>query len=57
MIKLYEGKNKEEAEDLAYEISIDIAKRMADHVDGYYLITPFTRIDLMLRIINYIKYI
>jgi len=57
MIRLYEGKSRDEAEKLAYDISVDIAKRMSEYVDGYYLITPFTRIDLMLRIINYIKYI
>ena len=57
MIRLYEGKSRDEDEKLAYDISVDIAKRMSEYVDGYYLITPFTRIDLMLRIINYIKYI
>ncbi|MDD7403774.1 MAG: bifunctional homocysteine S-methyltransferase/methylenetetrahydrofolate reductase [Butyribacter sp.] len=55
IIQLYEGKNREEGEELAYRISTRIIDEISDYIDGYYVITPFKRVDLILRIINYIK--
>ncbi|MCD8216511.1 MAG: methylenetetrahydrofolate reductase, partial [Clostridiales bacterium] len=49
---LYVGKNREEAEDLAVEISSEIMRRISPYVDGYYLMTPFGRTGLMARIIQ-----
>jgi homocysteine S-methyltransferase len=51
----YEGKNREEGEELAVTISTAIAKEIAPYVDGYYLMTPFMRVNLMLRIIEEIR--
>ena len=55
LFELYAGKTREEAEDLAVEISSIIADRIAPWIDGYYLMTPFLRTSLMTRIIEHIK--
>ena len=55
IIEQYKDKNREEGEALAYEISKKIIDEISDLVDGYYVITPFKRVDLILRIVDYIK--
>lgn len=55
IIDLYHDKSREEAESLAYEISCEIGERIRDHVDGFYLMTPFSRTGLMSRIIHSLK--
>lgn len=55
IVQKYEGKNREEGEELAYEISTKIIDAICDYVDGFYVITPFKRVALILRIIEYIK--
>lgn len=44
--------DKEEAENLGIEIAVDIAKKMKDRVKGYYFITPFNRVDIIMKIIG-----
>ncbi len=51
MVARYEGKSREEAEELALEWSVRIAGEMAPWVDGFYLMTPFRRVELMRRLI------
>ena len=48
----YEGKSREEAEELAAEISVRIAGEIAPYTDGLYLMTPFRRVALMARILE-----
>lgn len=55
IIERYRDKNREEGEKLAYEISTHIIDEITDYVDGYYVITPFKRVELILRIVDYIK--
>ena len=55
IIKQYKDVSKEEAAKLAVKISTDIAEQIYPYVDGYYLITPFKRIDIISEIINNIK--
>lgn len=50
--ELYEGKNREESEALATEISVEIMRRITPYVDGYYLMTPFGRTGLIARILK-----
>ena len=54
-IALYEGADRARGEELAVEISSAIARRMAPFVDGYYLITPFSRTALIVRIMEEIR--
>ncbi len=51
----YEGKSKDECTKLAIDISADIAERIAPHIDGFYLITPFMRMDIITAIIERIS--
>lgn len=55
IVSMYQDKNREEGEELAYRISTAIIDKITDYVDGYYLITPFKRVELLLRIIHYVK--
>ena len=52
---LYEGRTREEAEDLAVRISIGIAREIAPYTGGFYLMTPFKRVALMVRILREIQ--
>lgn len=49
---LYEGKDREEAEELAVRISVRIAGEITPYTDGLYLMTPFRRVALMTRILE-----
>lgn len=49
---LYEGKSREEAEDVAAAVSARIAEEIAPYTDGLYLMTPFKRVPLMTRILR-----
>lgn len=51
IIRQYDGKNKEEASDLAVSISLDFASKISDYVDGYYIMTPFMRTDIVKELI------
>lgn len=43
---------KEAAELLGIEIAVDIANKIKDHVDGFYFITPFNRVEMIMKIIK-----
>ncbi|MBE6990103.1 MAG: bifunctional homocysteine S-methyltransferase/methylenetetrahydrofolate reductase [Ruminococcaceae bacterium] len=55
VIALYENADRARGEELAVDISAEVAKRIAPYVDGYYLITPFGRTELVARIIERIR--
>lgn len=55
IIDRYVGKNREEGEKLAVEITSHIAQEMSPYVDGYYIVTPFQRVSLMTQIVKNIK--
>ena len=55
VIDLYVGKERDEAEDLAVEISTEIARTIAPYVDGYYFMTPFQRTGLIRKILERIR--
>lgn len=52
MIDAYRDKDRAEGEELAWKISAQIAREITPYVDGYYLITPFKRVELVLRIVQ-----
>ncbi len=52
IIALYEGKDREEGEAIAARVSLEIAKGIRPYVDGYYLITPFSRTALVAQIMD-----
>ena len=46
---------REESEQVAIEISVEIAKKLQDCCDGYYFMTPFNRVNLICNIIEKIR--
>ena len=52
VIDRYEGLNREQAEELAVELSVQLAKKMVPYTAGWYFITPFQRVALMTRILQ-----
>lgn len=55
IVNQYEGLDKEQASRLAVSLTTEIAQSMAEHVDGYYMITPFMRTDLICEIMKNLK--
>lgn len=53
--KFHNDMTREEGERLGIEISVDIAQRIKDKVDGFYFITPFNRVHLIMEIIKRLK--
>jgi len=48
----YRDQPREVCTELAVEISLDFARRISGDVDGYYLITPFSRTDIVGRVVG-----
>lgn len=46
------GLSREEYEEIAVEVSVDIIKKLGDFAAGYYFMTPFNRYGLIQNIIN-----
>lgn len=55
IIRRYEGRSRAECTQLAIDISTDMARRMHPFVDGYYLVTPFNRVDIITEIVRNIR--
>ena len=55
IINAYHGLNRAEAEELAVQLSLEIAKDITPYIDGYYIITPFARTTLVARIVKGLK--
>ena len=55
IVSRYEGLDREQASKLAVSLTTEIAQSMAPFVDGYYMITPFMRTDLICEIIKNLK--
>lgn len=47
--------SKEKAEEIGIEIAVDISSKLKNYVDGFYFITPFNRIKMIMKIIDRIK--
>ena len=55
VINQYKDKSKEEATDIAVELSNQLIHQVADFCDGFYLMTPFNRVDIIEKLINKIR--
>ena len=55
IIRLYEGKTKEECTEIAVRVSAAIAEKIRPYTDGFYLMTPFYRTDIITRLIREIR--
>ena len=52
--KFDKNMGKEEAELLGIDIAVEIANKMRNHVQGFYFITPFNRVKMVIKIIKQI---
>ncbi|ADY57129.1 homocysteine S-methyltransferase [Syntrophobotulus glycolicus DSM 8271] len=52
IMDLYENASKEQARNLAVDISTRMVREISAYVDGYYLITPFQRLDIVTDILE-----
>ncbi|HHX38262.1 MAG TPA: bifunctional homocysteine S-methyltransferase/methylenetetrahydrofolate reductase [Clostridiaceae bacterium] len=55
IVARYEGKNRDQGEAVALDITVRLAEQISPYIDGFYLITPFNRVDLICRILSEIK--
>lgn len=55
IIERYKGLEREAASRLAVEITSDFMRQIADDVDGYYIITPFSRVEIVGKLIQLFK--
>ncbi len=55
IIDLYKDKTKEECHRLAVDIAYDFMRKIEDYIDGYYINTPFSRVDIVSELIDRIK--
>lgn len=55
IIEQYKGLEREAASRLAVEITSDFMRQIEDYVDGYYIITPFSRVDIVGELIQLFK--
>lgn len=55
IVALYQGKERAEAEAVAVRISLQIARAIAPYTDGFYLMTPFRRVELVSAILRQIR--
>ncbi len=55
IVRLYKGKSREQSTEIAVKVSSEIAKRISEFVDGYYIMTPFKRVDIVAQIMDNIS--
>lgn len=55
IIERYKGLEREAVSRLAVEITSDFMRQIVDDVDGYYIITPFSRVDIVGKLIQLFK--
>ncbi|MDD3570858.1 MAG: bifunctional homocysteine S-methyltransferase/methylenetetrahydrofolate reductase [Lachnospiraceae bacterium] len=55
IIKLYENKTPEECRELAVSVSVSMANEVMPYCNGLYIITPFSRADIVCDIVNALK--
>jgi homocysteine S-methyltransferase len=55
ILSAFEHKEKDKAERLGIRLAVDTAKKIAGSADGYYLITPLSRVHVICEIIQKIR--
>ncbi len=55
VIERYKDKTREEATEIAVELSSQLIHQVSDFCDGFYLMTPFNRIDIIEKLIGEIR--
>lgn len=55
ILELYKDKTAEEGRELGIKIAVEIARQIKDYCDGYYLMTPFGKTDIICEIMDRIR--
>ena len=55
VIGAYEGLDRSRGEEMAVRLCADAAVRIAPYVDGFYIMTPFQRVELVCRVMEAIR--
>ena len=55
LLRAYEGLNREQGEALGARLCVDMAAAIASFVDGFYIMTPFRRVELVKGILKKLK--
>lgn len=55
VIQKYLGADKDLKDKLAVEIATYFGEKIKEYVDGYYIITPFNRVDLVEKVIENLR--
>lgn len=50
--KFHKGMSKEEAEEVGIEMAVEIGNKIKPYVDGIYFMTPFNRVQMIIKIIE-----
>ncbi|AFS79539.1 bifunctional homocysteine S-methyltransferase/5,10-methylenetetrahydrofolate reductase [Gottschalkia acidurici 9a] len=53
--RFHKDMTKEESEQVGIELATEIANKLKDHVDGFYFITPFDRIEMVMEILKKVR--
>jgi len=54
-VEQFAGKSKEQSAELGIALSLEIAKEIQNDIDGFYLVTPFARTDIIVSLMEKIK--
>ena len=52
VVRAYAGLDRAHGEDMAVRLCREAASRISPFVDGYYMMTPFQRVELVCRVIR-----
>lgn len=52
VVRVYAGLDRAQGEDMAVRLCREAASRISPFVDGYYMMTPFQRVELVCRVIR-----
>lgn len=55
IIRSYEGLDRAQGEERAYQLCLETARKAGDAVDGFYIMTPFRRVALVEKIMSGIR--
>ncbi|MDO4562804.1 MAG: bifunctional homocysteine S-methyltransferase/methylenetetrahydrofolate reductase [Clostridia bacterium] len=55
IMELFLNKNRQECEKIGIRIAVETARAARDYCDGFYVVTPFRRVEMVLQIIREIQ--
>nr|WP_320132438.1 bifunctional homocysteine S-methyltransferase/methylenetetrahydrofolate reductase [uncultured Holophaga sp.] len=53
--RFHPGMSREEAESVGVALAVEVARELMPQVDGFYFMTPFNKVDLVLRILEAVR--